>query len=270
MFKKFSFLLIIILCGLVLGGCTLKPLPAALLIKSTPEANIFLDGKLLGKTPYRAEGLKPGEVTLKLIPDSTEQNLVSWEGKIKLSPGVLTSVERVLGPTREESSGQVLTLEKTKAKEPSLSVISDPDGALVKVDSESKGFTPLTLEKVAEKDLEIVISKEGYTQKTFSAKTVSGYRLVANVQLAKIASPSAITPTPVPSTSGQVTKKVVIKETPTGWLRVRETPSTSAKELAKVNPKEEYPLLEEKAGWYKIEYEAGKEGWISATYAEKK
>jgi len=270
MFKKFSFLLIIILCSLVLGGCTLKPLPAALLIKSTPEANIFLDGKLLGKTPYRAEDLKPGEVTLKLIPDSTEQNLVSWEGKIKLSPGVLTSVERVLGPTREESSGQVLTLEKTKAKEPSLSVISDPDGALVKVDSESKGFTPLTLEKVAEKDLEIVISKEGYTQKTFSAKTVSGYRLVANVQLAKIASPSAITPTPVPSTSGQVTKKVVIKETPTGWLRVRETPSTSAKELAKVNPKEEYPLLEEKAGWYKIEYEAGKEGWISATYAEKK
>ncbi len=51
---------------------------------------------------------------------------------------------------------------------------------------------------------------------------------------------------------------------------MRKEPSTSAQELAKVNPGEEYPLLEEKSGWYKIEYEIGKEGWISATYAQKR
>jgi len=39
--------------------------------------------------------------------------------------------------------------------------------------------------------------------------------------------------------------------------------------LAKVNPGETYPYSnEEKNGWYKIEYETGKEGWISKVYAD--
>jgi len=62
---------------------------------------------------------------------------------------------------------------------------------------------------------------------------------------------------------------VLIKETPTGWLRVRMEPSTTATEAAKVNPGEKYPLLEEKGGWYKIRYSGDKEGWISAQYATK-
>ncbi len=61
--------------------------------------------------------------------------------------------------------------------------------------------------------------------------------------------------------------KVIIQETPTGWLRVREGPGTEYPEMTKVYPGESYPQLTESAEWYKIELEGGREGWISANYA---
>lgn len=81
-----------------------------------------------------------------------------------------------------------------------------------------------------------------------------------------------ISPTVKPTggtTSGTMEKPyVVIKDTPTGWLRVRKTPSTSGEEIAKVNPGEEYKFVEANdSGWYLIVLESGEEGWISGTYA---
>lgn len=58
---------------------------------------------------------------------------------------------------------------------------------------------------------------------------------------------------------------VVIGETPTGWLRVRANPGGI--EVGRVNPGESYPLLGQKDGWYLIELESGKNGWISSDYA---
>jgi len=63
--------------------------------------------------------------------------------------------------------------------------------------------------------------------------------------------------------------KILIKDTPTGWLRVRDKASTAGSEVGRVEPGDEYELLDEDNGWYKIEYEQGEEGWISAQYANK-
>ncbi|MBI2049767.1 SH3 domain-containing protein, partial [Candidatus Roizmanbacteria bacterium] len=49
----------------------------------------------------------------------------------------------------------------------------------------------------------------------------------------------------------------------------REEPSISASESAQVKPGEEFDVLEEKNSWYKIEYEDGKEGWVSGEFVEK-
>lgn len=299
--RKAFLLIVLIGSSLFLSGCSLKKPPAALQIKTIPDANVLIDGKLLGKTPYQTSSLQGGELTIKLIPESDTQSLVSWEGKVKVGSGVLTLIEREFGSGEGDSSGQILTLEKTKSKDASLSVISDPDGTLVKLDGESKGFAPLVVDKISEGDHEIVVSKDGFVEKIVNAKAIAGYKLIVNVKLAQsglanitptptLATTSATTTTtPTPKakatptgaktsptsgqpkpTGSQVTgESVVIKDTPTGWLRVRKEPSTTAVELAKVNPGEKYPLLEEKSGWYKIAYEEGKEGWISATYATK-
>ena len=62
---------------------------------------------------------------------------------------------------------------------------------------------------------------------------------------------------------------VIIKETETGWLRVREGPGTIYPEIAKIYPGESYPLLEEIEEWCKIELEDKQEAWISIEYILK-
>lgn len=60
---------------------------------------------------------------------------------------------------------------------------------------------------------------------------------------------------------------VVVSDTPTGFLRVRETPS--GVEIAKVNVGDKLPFMEETEGWYKVQLEDGTLGWISKEYSVK-
>jgi len=281
--RKKLFLLPLASLVFFLSGCSFKKSPSALQINSTPTANVFIDGKQVGKTPYQASNLSAGEVLIKLIPDTTSEPLVSWDGKIKLNEGVLTLIERDFASTEAGSSGQILTLEKTKNKKTaSLSIVSDPDGSLVKIDGEAKGFTPLLLGEIGEGDHQIAISKDGFLEKIIKARAVLGYQLVVNAKLAQVSEGSlSLTPTPSrqdssstssgrSNTEQEIAKPYVqIKDTPTGWLRVRMEPSTTATEAAKVNPGEKFPLLDEQSGWYKIRYGQNKEGWVSSQYATK-
>ena len=52
-------------------------------------------------------------------------------------------------------------------------------------------------------------------------------------------------------------------------LKVRQGPGTDYSVIGVVYAGEIYSLLEELEGWYKIEFEDDKMGWISATYSDK-
>ena len=282
--------LALILVGLIVKNKFFsKPGPGALQISTTPKATVFIDGTQVGVTPFFDDKLKSGEHTVKLVPEATTDNLVSWEGKVNLTPGILTAINRNFATSEAFSSGEIIWLEKISSRDKSsLSVISTPDQAVVKVDGEPKGFSPVLVENLSPGSHQLSVGTPGYEERTISAKTVAGYKLIVNVQLAqKIegieeATPSAElgpSPSPKASPTPKTTPKptitppekpyVLIKETPTGWLRVRMEPSASATEAAKVNPGEMFPYLnEEKSGWLKIEYEEGKEGWVSGVYVE--
>jgi uncharacterized protein YgiM (DUF1202 family) len=74
----------------------------------------------------------------------------------------------------------------------------------------------------------------------------------------------------ISSSSAQTqTTMITIKETETGWLRVRESANGSSTEVAKVKPGEKYKMLAEVTDWYQIDLGNGKTGWVSAKYAEK-
>lgn len=271
--KKLIFVLIVIFLiaglALIIRSRVLKTRQTAgLRVTAEPKATIFLQGRHLGQTPFEDKSLKPGEFTLKLVPES--EDLVSWEQKITLNPRVLTVVNRNFGESEELSSGEILTLEPLANKKLiSLAVISDPHGALVKVDGVTRGFTPLSLEDISGGDHLISLSLPGYLEKEVKAKTALGRKLIINAKLAQEKTkPEEATP----SAKEKELKKpyVEIKDTPTGWLRVRLGPTTAATEAAKVKPGEKYKFLEAtETGWYKIEYEKGKEGWISGRYATK-
>lgn len=75
----------------------------------------------------------------------------------------------------------------------------------------------------------------------------------------------------VATSSGELSRPYVkILETGTGWLRVRSEPNANTdNEVAKVDVGETFPYIgANDNGWYEIEYETGKNGWISGRYAE--
>ncbi len=245
---------------------------AGLKVLSSPTASIFLNDKLIGKTPYD-DKYGSGEYILKLIPEGISEQSVSWQGKINLNPSVLTYVNRDLGTSELTSAGEILTLEKISAAVAQLAVISQPDGATIIVDGQEKGNSPLSAFEVTAGDHEIAVSSPGFTTRTVRAIAVSGYKLLVNVQLALapgLEVPATGSATTSPVKSAEVARPyVLIKDTPTGFLRVRMEPSTSATEAAQVKPGGKYPYLDEQSGWLKITFETGKSGWVSGTYAEK-
>lgn len=300
--KRFFSLGLILFSVLVLSGCSLLPgrKKSALSVTTTPKATIFLDGEHLGQTPYYNEKLKAGEYVLKIVPESTGQALNPWEGRVNLSPGILTVLNRELGLTADSSSGEILSFEPLADKNAlSISVVTTPDGAVVNLDGEPKGFAPLSLDNISEGDHVLVISSPGFKEKSIKAKTVKGNKLIASVQLARDTSDTTededeqeATQSATPKTSLKATPKSTPKASPkadtdddelarpyveitspdTGWVNVRSEASTGGGDdtiLTKVDHGEQFPLVNTDSGWYQIEYETGENGWISGKYAEK-
>lgn len=248
-------------------------------VLSSPTASIFLNNLAVGKTPFE-DKVKEGEYILKLIPEGIATDTASWQGKINIYQNSLTFVDRELGASELTSAGSIFTTVKmtTKPKKSNLGEIeveTEPAGAIVYLDNDEKGIAPLLLTDVAAGEHELSVFNPGFFRRTQKINLDPGYRVVAKFKLAIDQSQSQLQKKikeKEEATKSATTRKtyVIIKETPTGWLRVREGPSITASEAAKVKPKEKFELLEEKNGWYKINYEKDKQGWVYSQYAEKK
>ena len=169
-----------------------------------------------------------------------------------------------------------MSLEKIEGTDAEIAVLSMPDAVKVALDGQEKGMTPFYLKDAAIGEHDISISSPGYKGRTVRAQTLSGYKLSVNFQLAiadsEIPSSSSAVLTPSPQITGTNDMEkpyVIIKDTPTGFLRVRNNSSSAGIEVAQVKPGDKYPFLEAKDTWFKISYEKDKEGWISEKYAEK-
>lgn len=268
-------------------------------VDSQTPATVFLDNKNIGKTPYK-DKVAAGEYTIKLVSDSTTTQLASWQGKITVGQNLLTFVNANLSDTDLTTAVDVVWLEKITSKQSELSVTTTPDGATILVDDVSRGVTPLSIQDISPGDHSISVTNIGFLTRSIKIKTTAGYRVIANLKLAlsgsaqnlsapETASQSAtltVTPTtekisptgklsPTPTVkNGSTTLDpekpfVVIKDTPTGFLRVRIEPSTSASEAGRVNPGEKFSLLDTKSGWYQIKFDGTNSGWVSGQYAEK-
>lgn len=245
-------------------------------ILSSPAATVFINSLAVGKTPFE-EKLKEGEYLIKLIPEGTATESASWQGKIKIYRNSLTYVDRQLGTSDLTSSGAVFMIRKMdqrpkKSNLGEIEVETEPAGAIVYLDNDEKGVAPLILADVPMGDHELSVFYPGFFRRSQKINVDPGFRVIAQFKLAMDPSQKKIEiPEKKETTTEAKTKKifVVIKDTPTGWLRVRDGPSITASETAKVKPNEKFELLEEKDGWYKINYAPQKEGWVYSQYATK-
>ncbi len=251
-------------------------------ILSNPPSTIFINNVAVSRTPFH-ERYPVGDYIIKLIPEGIATNTASWQGKINVYKNVLTFVNRELGPSDAETAGEILTMTPaergTKKGFGELYVETEPQGALVYLNNEEKGTAPLIIENLPPGDKEISVFLPGYYRRTQKINIDAGYRVNAIFKLAIDRNSKKIIEETkekekIATKEGEQEQsneiKVVVKDTPTGWLRVREEPSINATEAARVKPGDEFLVLDETENWVKIEYESGKFGWISKEYTTKK
>jgi hypothetical protein len=242
---------------------------AAVKLVSHPNATVFVNGKEAGSTPYENDSLTAELTTFKLVPNNSDQ---FWQRDLDLTPNAQTIVNWNFDSEDEQQFGSVLYLEKISSpNQADMLVTCQPQSCSVKIDGQLQGQAPINQEGIGAGEHTITVSQPGYQTQEVTARTVNNYRLVVEMELAQKETDESQQPTPTsgPDLPSPDLPKVRILETPTGWLRVREGPSTGNPEVAKVDPGDEFVLLDEQGDWYKIEYEEDEEGWISSTYAEK-
>ena len=265
--------IVLIVAGFIIGVVlfvvgSFKPKSAGITIESIPASSVIIEGEQVGRTPYSGTR-KPGEITIKLIPESFEAPLAPFETKVTLVAGIETVVKREFGETDETSSGEIISFEKIGGKEASLSVVSIPDAAQISIDGSIRGFAPYKTSSIVPGEHQVIVYAPGFTEKSFSLRATEGYKLTAVVKLKP--NGEEILPEEGDSPEEPKQEEVEILSTPTGFLRVRSGPSTAGEEVAQVEPGDRFPYLEtdEDTGWFKIEYADGEEGWVSNQYAKK-
>lgn len=240
---------------------------AGVRVESSQSAKVFLNNEEQGSAPFQDDNLKPGDYLISLKEDeATTSAKVLWEGYAKLNEGTLTIVIRDLAveglnAKKENSSGEIISLEPGRG----AVITSSPSDAEVLVDGKLVGHTPLSIPDLIEGEHQFIISHENFLKRSIRSKVINGLTLNLSVDLA-ISEPDL---TKIPTTPVSSSQEVTIKSTPTGFLRVRETPSANGKEIGQVKPKETYVLLEESAGWVRIRLKDSKEGWVSSSYVQK-
>lgn len=283
----------VLISSLFFSACSLPFIPqkAGVQITSSPQAEVFLNNKSYSGTPLIKNDLKPGEYTIKIIPK--DQEFLPWEGQLSLKSGIITVVDRILSTDPNQSNGHSLSFESIKNKDISeFDIITLQNNTAISVDGNPAGFTPLTGVAINPGPHIFTLTAPGYQDKIIKASVIAGYKLIIAADLAiqeidltagtnqslpenenqaTISAQTEIDTTPSQASPSAIAKPYVkINQTPQGWLRVRSEPkivNDPSNEVAKVNTGDLLPYLGTQTSWFQIEYQKGKKGWISSSYA---
>ena len=252
-------------------------------VVASPTASIFINNVAVSKVPYE-DKYKAGEYILKLIPEGNATSTASWQRKITIYKNAQTYVTAELGSSDITTSVDILSTFKTSKILPGnkgeISIETEPSGAIIYLDNDEKGVAPSVLADVPVGDHELSIFMPGFFRRTKKINMVAGYRINAYIKLAvdPVQSPSfkaedtikeASDSASSSSSSTPLKNGIIVRGTPEGTLNVREEASVTATKSATVKEGDTFEVLEDKNGWYRIEYEKGKQGWISSEYTRK-
>lgn len=245
----------------------------ALQVTSEPKSNVFLDGKLIGQTPLCKcevkDMLRTGDYAFKLVP--LEQNFTPFQSKITITKSVLTAVDRSFNNGAGGNGSIITLLPLSNKKDIELLIVSLPNKADIFLDNNKIGQTPFLFKNTTNSDHELKFTKNGYLDKSVRVKTVEGYKLFATVFLGVkpiFLNPEIKKEETATSSADLKSPKIIILDTPTGFLRVREGPSLNDLEVGRVNPGEKFDFTEEQDGWFKIKLSDGT-GWVSGQFVKK-
>jgi hypothetical protein len=236
-------------------------------VEAQPKASVFLEGKLIGQTPLQTS-VSAGTYNLKLISQTESKKYLPYIDRIKISSNIMTFVNYEFAKSELSASGEKLTMEKTTSRKGQLLVSTNPENLFVLFDGEERGLSPLLMDGINPGEHELTVSGEGMLTRSIKIEITQGYKLLAEFKMAvdpqyQKKKEEEKKKTEEDKVKGQ---KLEIKNTETGWLRVRSQPDLNASESAKVNSLDKFTYYNEMDGWYEIEYEKGKKGWVNGEY----
>lgn len=247
-------------------------------ISNPSGASVFIDGTEVGKTPYTSSTLSESGYELKVeYPGYEAQN-----ARIKIQKGYRLNGEVTLFPMPTPYKVDLLEGSTNLYNVTSgNNVVTSDTGQWVKALlywNKTRGINLAGLGINREPVFDYFLDYKGnlYGKDGSPILSTTGYDSLKDVQkgayLAKSTDPAGLSQqaketydalTKVTVTSG---KKATIKETGTGWLRVRDLPGLNGKELARVDVGKSFAVLEEQTGWAKIKVSDTIQGWVSADY----
>ncbi len=297
----FGLLLIMVLAiGFVFFNPFKKTAPAGLQVSTNNiKSSVFLNGQLLDKTPLIEKTLKPGQYTIKIVPD--DETYVEYETSITVRSGALTVMVWRPGRRPETSGGVIYEFEPIETKHTSeVSFVSIPDTAIVELEGERKDYTPVLFKNVAPGNIEYTVMLPSYVPQKNTIFVLPGQRMLINVKLAKMsdepeptappdreslpiaASNSAQVSEPPPASGSIATDSASPSENAgnvriltTNFfvegkevLRVRSDANSNSPEVGYVTVGEVYPSTGNVInGWHEITFDE-KQGWVSGQFAE--
>lgn len=243
---------------------------AGILIDSNLKANVFINNREVGVTPYESQ-LKPGEIIVKIKPVvNGNEVLDDYETKINLISGVQTIIKRDFKQKEIDSSGVIVSFEKDGSNDSSIAVVSIPGGAKVEIDNKFVGYTPFEFD-ISAGNHEVKISYRNYEEMKLPIVVYKGYKLTAFIKLAGLKKVEATNQVGVEEQGlgiKEIKTKIKIKNK-YSFVSVKSGASFGFPEVGQIVQGEEYEVIEsgEKGKWYKISFE-DKEGWVSAGMVE--
>lgn len=279
----------VVLSALFLSGCMGKNVSGLQVITTDVPSAVYLDNKFIKNTPYDDKELEPGEYSLEIRPQDV--TYVPYQTKLSLKKGTLTVVNWTPGKRPETSGGVIFETEPLRDKKATeLSITTIPDGGIIYVDGEAKGFAPVSVTGLSKGEHQFEVKLPSYESITKPINILEGYRVLVTVKLGKqdyLASTSAqtiiATGSAVPaSRSATATRSATTNLTgdtvtilPTGYeqdgkevLRVRAEPNSGASEIGVAPVGEEYTYLNEvHDGWVKIRF-GSQVGWVSLQFVK--
>lgn len=226
------------------------------ILSEPTDATVTINDNQAGQTPYENKNLDVGEYKIKI-----EKNGASWQGRVSLTAGTVAVVNRDLAAETASSAGEILTLDKGKG----ITIISNPTEADIEIDGKPYGKTPKTIDIESGEHM-ILINHTNYLKRSIKADLPENFNLTISVDLSLAEVDLTTIQTPVITQ----TPEVIVKQTPTGFLRVRDKPNLIGKEVAQVKPGEVLTLLEVQGSWNRVRLSNGVEGYVSSSYVEKK
>lgn len=158
---------------------------ASLRVLTQPAGvTVILDQQELGVTPLQKEDLTGGVHSLTLKYPEGEKEKLAWQGKVDLTPGTLTTIQRLVPGIEGFALGSSVEFqEKVSSSWAGLTVTSNPSKVEVFLDGTFLGTTPLVRQDLKPGNYKIEIRGEGFVPNILEVNFLAGFLTKIDTQL---------------------------------------------------------------------------------------